>query len=77
MLDINTTREFTFNGHECLTTIRPVSAVDECRGAYDLALGRSMWRYPNNANGVLDFGGGTAIARLFAPGGGLSRGNRF
>jgi hypothetical protein len=50
-----------------------VVAVDECRGAYDLALGRQMWRYPNNPNGVLDIGGGTAIARLFAPGGALLR----
>ena len=56
-----------------LTTIRSVSAVDECRGAFDLALGRGMWRYPQNPNGILDIGGGTAIARLFAPGGALLR----
>ncbi len=52
---------------------RCVVAVDECRGAYDLALGRSMWRYPQNPNGILDIGGGTAIARLFSPGGALLR----
>ncbi|MEG4335728.1 ParM/StbA family protein [Microcoleus sp. AT9_A2] len=71
--ELETTIEFSVNGHDCLTTIRSVSAVDECRGAYDLALGRQMWRYPNNPNGVLDIGGGTAIARLFAPGGALLR----
>ncbi|MEG3929185.1 ParM/StbA family protein [Microcoleus sp. T3_D1] len=70
---LETTIEFSVNGHDCLTTVRSVAAVDECRGAYDLALGRQMWRYPNNPNGVLDIGGGTAIARLFAPGGALLR----
>ncbi|MEG4521032.1 MULTISPECIES: ParM/StbA family protein [unclassified Microcoleus] len=71
--ELETTIEFSINGHDCLTTVRQVVAVDECRGAYDLALGRSMWRYPQNPNGILDIGGGTAIARLFAPGGGLLR----
>jgi len=71
--ELETTIEFSVNGHDCLTTIRSVVAVDECRGAYDLALGRQMWRYPQNPNGVLDIGGGTAIARLFAPGGALLR----
>lgn len=71
--ELETTIEFSINGHDCLTTIRSVVAVDECRGAYDLALGRQMWRYPQNPNGILDIGGGTAIARLFAPGGALLR----
>jgi hypothetical protein len=71
--ELETTIEFSINGHDCLTTVRSVAAVDECRGAYDLALGRQMWRYPNNPNGILDIGGGTAIARLFAPGGALLR----
>jgi hypothetical protein len=71
--ELETTIEFSVNGHDCLTTVRSVSAVDECRGAYDLALTRQMWRYPGNPNGILDIGGGTAIARLFAPGGALLR----
>ena len=71
--ELETTIKFSVNGHECLSTIRSVVAVDECRGAYDLALGRGMWRYPNNPNGVLDIGAGTAIPRLFAPGGALLR----
>jgi len=71
--ELETTIEFSVNGHDCLSTIRSVVAVDECRGAYDLALGRQMWRYPGNPNGILDIGGGTAIARLFAPGGALLR----
>lgn len=70
---LETTIEFSVNGHECLSTIRSVVAVDECRGAYDFALSRQMWRYPQNPNGILDIGGGTAIARLFAPGGALLR----
>jgi hypothetical protein len=71
--ELETTIEFSVNGHDCLTTIRSVVAIDEGRGAYDLALGRQMWKYPNHTNGVLDVGGGTAIARLFAPGGNLLR----
>jgi hypothetical protein len=71
--EFETTIEFSVNGHDCLSTIRSVVAIDECRGAYDLALGRQMWRYSNNPNSVLDIGGGTAIARLFAPGGALLR----
>jgi Actin like proteins N terminal domain len=71
--ELETTIEFSVNGHDCLTTIRSVSAVDECRGAYELALARQMWRYSGNPNGILDIGGGTVIARLFAPGGGLLR----
>jgi len=71
--ELETTIEFSVNGRECLSTIRSVVAVDECRGAYELALGRGMWRYPQNPNGIIDIGGGTAIARLFAPGGALVR----
>jgi hypothetical protein len=71
--ELETTIEFSVNGRECLSTIRSVVAVDECRGAYELALGRGMWRYPQNPNGIIDVGGGTAIARLFAPGGALVR----
>ena len=72
--EFETTIEFSVNGCDCLSTVRSVVAVDECRGAYDLTLfGRQMWRYPNNPNSVLDIGGGTAIARLFAPGGTLLR----
>jgi hypothetical protein len=55
------TIEFSVNGHDCLTTIRSVSVVDECRDTFDLALCRGMWWYPNNPNGVLDIGDGTAI----------------
>lgn len=71
--ELETTIEFSVNGRECLTTIRSVVAVDECRGAFNLALERNYWKYPNHTNGILDVGGGTAIARLFAPGGNLLR----
>jgi hypothetical protein len=71
--ELETTLEFSINGHDCLTTIRSVTAVDECRGAYQLAICKELFRYPKNPNGIIDIGGGTAIARLFAPGGGLLR----
>jgi len=71
--ELETTIEFSVNGHECLSTIRSVVPVDECRGAFNLALERNYWKYPNHTNGILDVGGGTAIARLFAPGGALLR----
>jgi hypothetical protein len=71
--ELETTIEFSVNGHDCLTTIRSVVATDECRGAFNLALERNYWKYPNHTNGILDVGGGTAIARLFAPGGALLR----
>lgn len=70
---LESTLEFSVNGRDCITTIRQVIATDECRGAYDLAAHRLMWRYPKNPNGILDIGGGTAIARLFTPGGNLLR----
>ena len=69
--ELETTIEFSINGQDCLTTVRQVAATDECRGAYDFALGRQMWKYPQNPNGIIDIGGGTAIARLFTPGGTL------
>jgi Actin like proteins N terminal domain len=71
--ELETTLEFTVNGEDCLTTIRSVTAVDECRGAYQLAICKELFRYPKNPNGIIDIGGGTAIARLFNPGGGLLR----
>jgi hypothetical protein len=37
--ELETTLEFSCNGHDCLSTIRKIVPVDECRGAYDLALG--------------------------------------
>jgi hypothetical protein len=54
--ELETTIEFSVNGRECLSTIRSVVAVDECRGAYELALGRGMWRYPQNPNSLQKFG---------------------
>jgi hypothetical protein len=37
--ELETTIEFSVNGRECLSTIRSVVAVDECRGAYDIKSG--------------------------------------
>lgn len=71
--ELESTIEFSVNGETHLTTIRKVVPIDECRGAYTLALQKSLWKYPANPNGIVDIGGGTAIARLFAPGGALLR----
>src|SRR4028119_1049208 len=57
--ELETTIEFSVKGHDCLTTIRSVVAVDECRGAYDLALGRRLWREPQNPNRLFDVAAGT------------------
>jgi Actin like proteins N terminal domain len=71
--ELETTLEFSVNGEVSLVTVRKVCPIDECRGAYTLALQKGLWKYPSNPNGIVDIGGGTAIARLFAPGGGLLR----
>jgi hypothetical protein len=70
---LETTLEFSVNGRDCISSIRKIEPIDEGRGAYDLAANRLMWRYPKHTNGIIDIGGGTAIARLFAPGGNLLR----
>lgn len=70
---LETTIDFSVNGRDCLSTIRKIELVDECTGAFDLATHRLMWKFPTHMNGVLDVGGGTSIARLFAPGGNLLR----
>lgn len=67
------THEFKRNGVEIIATVREVVPVDETRGAYTFATKWGLYRSAKHINGVLDLGGGTAIARLYAPGGTLLR----
>jgi Actin like proteins N terminal domain len=70
---LENTLDFTLNGVDQVISIRQVRTVDECRGAYLLAKAQKLWKFPAHTNGVIDFGGGTAIARLFTPSGVLIR----
>ena len=70
---LENTLDFTLNGVDQVVSIRQVKTVDECRGAYLLAKAQKIWKFPAHTNGVVDFGGGTAIARLFTPSGVLIR----
>ncbi|MEC4895472.1 MAG: hypothetical protein SAL07_19655 [Oscillatoria sp. PMC 1051.18] len=67
------THEFKRNGVEVIATVREVVPIDETRGAYAFATKWGIYRSLKHINGVLDLGGGTAIARLYAPGGTLLR----
>lgn len=70
---LENTLDFTLNGVDQIVSIRQVKTVDECRGAFTLARTQKYWKYPDRTNGILDCGGGTAIARLFTPNGVLIR----
>ncbi|MBD2019920.1 ParM/StbA family protein [Leptolyngbya sp. FACHB-36] len=70
---IEGTHEFTRNGHEIVASIRRVEAVDETRAAYCYGARLGWYLSQKNLNRVLDFGGGTAIARLYSTDGGLIR----
>lgn len=59
-------REFKRNGELIVANVRKVDPVDECRPAYQFAIAKGMFADPKRVNGVLDLGGGTGIARLFA-----------
>ena len=70
---LENTLDFNLNGVDQVVSIRQVRTVDECRGAYLLAKAQKLWKFTAHTNGVVDFGGGTAIARLFTPSGVLIR----
>ena len=61
------------NGQHLTYSIRNVEAIDECVGAYRYAKKAELFKYSNRPNGILDIGGGTALARSFAPSGNLIR----
>lgn len=70
---LETTHEFTRNGQHVVASVRKIRAIDETAGAYALAKRHGLFRAVNQINGVLDFGGGTSIARLYTANGTLNR----
>lgn len=68
------TREFIRNGKPIVYTIREVQPVNECVPAFRYAQHKKEFQYPEAINGIIDFGGGTTIARLFDSEGTILRG---
>ncbi len=71
--ELANTYEFTRNGERVYATIRNVQPVDETKPAYIFARANGLFKSPKSVNGVLDLGGGTALARLFSPSGSVIR----
>jgi hypothetical protein len=67
------THQFKVNGIEYTIRIDRVRIVAEGKTAWLRAMKEGLFRYPGSLNGVLDLGGGTAIARLIAPDGTIAR----
>jgi hypothetical protein len=72
--ELANTYEFTRNGERVYATIRNIQPVDETKPAYCYARANGLFKSPKSVNGVLDLGGGTAIARLYTPSGSAIRG---
>jgi hypothetical protein len=64
---------FKVNGNEYTVHIERVKIAAEGKFAWYRALKDGLYQYPSYLNAVLDLGGGTAIARLFAPNGTIAR----
>jgi len=71
--ELANTYEFTRNGERVYSTVRNVQPVDETKPAYHYARANGLFKAPKAINGVLDLGGGTAIARLYSPSGSVMR----
>ncbi|MEO1145576.1 MAG: hypothetical protein AAFY26_08260 [Cyanobacteria bacterium J06638_22] len=69
----NTAHQFKINGHEYTVQIDAVQIAAEGKFAWLQACRDGLLMYPQYLNGVLDLGGGTAIARLIAPDGTIAR----
>ena len=67
------THQFKVNGVEYTIRIDRVRLVAEGKTAWLRAMKDGLFRYPGSLNGVLDLGGGTAIARLITPDGTIAR----
>ena len=68
---------FSINGKETTLTVEKVSLFDEGVPAWLNALSKGLWQFPAANNGILDLGGGTAIARLVTPQGTVVRGSEI
>ena len=55
---------FSANGEEVTLKVGKVRIFDEGVPAWHHAVQKGVWQFPSAINGVLDLGGGTAIARL-------------
>ncbi|MEG3876689.1 hypothetical protein QT972_04790 [Microcoleus sp. herbarium7] len=71
--ELANTYEFTRNGERVYSTIRNIQPVDETKPAYRYARASGLFKSPKSINGILDLGGGTAIARLYSPSGSVIR----
>jgi hypothetical protein len=71
--ELANTYEFLRNGERVYATVRSVQPVDETRPAYRYARASGLFKSLKSLNGVLDLGGGTAIARLYSPSGSVMR----
>lgn len=69
----NQAHQFKVNGKEYTIRIDAVRIAAEGKFAWLRAIKEGLLRYPQYLNGVLDLGGGTAIARLIAPDGTIAR----
>lgn len=67
------THQFKVNGVEYTVRINRVRIVAEGKTAWLRGVKEELFKYPEYLNGVLDLGGGTAIARLITPDGTIAR----
>ena len=67
------THQFKVNGVEYTVRINRVRIVAEGKTAWLRGVKEGLFKYPQYLNGVLDLGGGTAIARLITPDGTIAR----
>lgn len=67
------TWNFKVNGRDYAVRIDHVKIAAEGKFAWYRAIKEGLYQYPTYLNAVLDLGGGTAIARLFAPNGTIAR----
>lgn len=66
---IEGTHEFVRDGQQIIATVSKVELVEETRAAYQYARQMNIFQNNSKLNGVLDLGGGTAIARLYSSNG--------
>jgi hypothetical protein len=71
--ELSNTYEFIRNGERVYSTIRNIQPIDETKPAYRYARANNLFKSPKSVNGILDLGGGTAIARLYSPSGSVMR----
>lgn len=66
---LETTRTLTRNGQRFTYSVGQVKIFNECAAAFKYGQKYELFTYPNKLNGVLDFGGGTLLIKLFTPSG--------